>query len=63
MQGVHITGVDPNSAMLPFAQDSAEQAGLGTDQLSFANGIAEQLPGTAETADLVVCTLVSSRWL
>lgn len=58
-QDAHILGVDPNSAMLPFYQDSAEQAGIQPEQLSFADGLAERLPADDNSQDLVSCTLVS----
>ena len=44
--------------MLPFYQDSAEQAGFRPDQLSFADGLAERLPADDDSQDLVSCTLV-----
>ena len=59
VQDARVLGVEPNSAMLPFYQDSAEQAGLRPDQLSFANGLAEELPAEDASQDLVSCTLVS----
>lgn len=56
---MHITGIDPNPEMAPFALEAAESAKLDKAQISLLQGTAEQLPVGSQTQDAVVCTLVS----
>lgn len=59
LQGLQsVTGVDPNAAMEPYAEQAALKAGLSRDQLQLRRGLAEELPLPDACADLVVCTLV-----
>ena len=50
--------MDPNPAMVPYAIEAAENAGLGTDQLQVVEGTAESLPVANQSQDAVICTLV-----
>eukprot|EP00271_Cylindrocystis_brebissonii_P002810 TRINITY_DN13595_c0_g2_i1.p1 TRINITY_DN13595_c0_g2~~TRINITY_DN13595_c0_g2_i1.p1 ORF type:complete len:534 (+),score=31.06 TRINITY_DN13595_c0_g2_i1:316-1917(+) len=52
---LHVTGVDPNGAMEPFARAAAERANL---PFTFLPGVAERLPLANNSADVVVCTLL-----
>jgi len=52
-----ITGLDPNTAMQPYAAAAADQAGLG-QQLRLVVGSAEQMPFEDASFDAVACTLV-----
>ena len=61
LQGMQITGIDPNPAMGPYALEAAQTANLDTTQISLLQGTAEVLPVASQSQDCVVCTLVSSR--
>eukprot|EP00897_Mesotaenium_endlicherianum_P000833 jgi/Mesen1/10750/ME000903S10085 len=58
LPGVRVTGVDPNSAMEPYARGAALAAGLQPSQLSFLQGRGEALPVASDSMDAVVGTLV-----
>lgn len=64
LQGMQITGVDPNPEMAPYAVDAAQAAQLDIQNLSLLQGTAEQLPVEGQSQDAVVSTLVSclSLW-
>ena len=53
-----ITGLDPNPAMEPYAEQAAAAAGLLPRQLHLRQGVAEQIPLPDASTDLVICTLV-----
>lgn len=57
-QGVHVTGIDVNTAMAQYAQQAAESAGLQQDQLHLVNGDIQSLPFKDGSFDVVVSTLV-----
>lgn len=61
LQGMQITGIDPNPAMGPYALEAAQTANLDTTQISLLQGTAEALPVTSQSQDCVVCTLVSNQ--
>ena len=55
-----VTAVDPNPAMLPYAQDAlaAAYGARAAPQVAFVNGRAEALPVETGSASAVVSTLV-----
>lgn len=57
-QDVHVTGVDVNNAMAPYARESAASAGLPADRLRLVTGDVQALPFSADSFDVVCCTLV-----
>lgn len=56
--GVHVTAIDPNSAMRPFAQEAAKKANMSPSQLSFFIGVGESLPLSDNSIDVAIGTLV-----
>ncbi len=58
LQDLHVTGLDPNPGMLPFALEAARRAGLQDEKLSFQLGVAQDLKDEPGTYDAVVSTLV-----
>ena len=59
MDGLRVTGMDPNPYMFDYAQASAERAGLPNDHLELKLAAAEQIPAPDASFDTVICTLVS----
>jgi len=55
---VHVTGVDVNSAMAPYAREAAQTAGLPLQRLTLVTGDVGALPFKDDSFDVVVCTLV-----
>lgn len=55
---MHVTGVDVNNAMAPYARESAASAGLPADRLRLVTGDVQALPFGPRSFDVVVCTLV-----
>lgn len=61
---MHVTGVDVNSAMAPYARDAAGAAGLPPERLRLLTGDVQALPFGDGSFDVVVCTLVgAATWL
>lgn len=61
LQDVHVTGMDVNESMAPYAQEAAAAAGLPSDRLRLVTGDCQALPLEDDSFDLVVSTLVSYR--
>ncbi|GAQ81467.1 S-adenosyl-L-methionine dependent methyltransferases [Klebsormidium nitens] len=55
---VHVTGVDRNSSMEPYAQENAHQPGLDRLAFDFSLGSAADLPVPSTSVDVVVGTLI-----
>lgn len=58
VQDVRVTGVDVNSAMVPFAVKAASDMGLPEERLRLVTGNVQALPFPDDCFDVVVCTLV-----
>lgn len=56
--GVHVTGIDVNTAMAQYAQQAAESAGLPQNQLRLVTGDIQKMPFEDDSFDVVVSTLV-----
>lgn len=54
---LHVTGIDPNAAMQPYALESAQAAGLA-EALSLVQGDAQRMPFADGEFDAAVITLV-----
>lgn len=57
---MHITGVDPNKDMVPYALKAVEDAGLQPGSVTLTQGVAEELPLADASQDVVIATLVRS---
>lgn len=60
-QDINLTGVDPNTQMLPYLTDTCTQQGFPSSHLTFTQGVAEALPLEDESQDVVISTLVSAQ--
>ncbi|KAI8022777.1 Methyltransferase-like protein 7A [Camellia lanceoleosa] len=56
--GVHVFGIDPNRKMEKYAQAAAATAGLPPENFKFIHAVAEALPLSDASVDVVVGTLV-----
>lgn len=61
VDGLRVTGVDPNPYMFDYAKESAQQAGLTADAFELKLGSAEAIPAPEASFDTVICTLVGPR--
>ena len=60
VDGLRVTGMDPNPYMFDYARASARSAGLPDDHLDLKLAAAEQIPAQDASFDTVICTLVIS---
>lgn len=62
-QAIHVTGIDANPEMAPYALESADACRLPRESLTLVQGNVQRLPFSDESFDAVVCTLVRSQGL
>ena len=61
VQGLQVTGIEPNGAMAPFAQQAFTAQPIPGGSLKLLKGVAEHLPLESASQDAVVTTIVSMQ--